>query len=121
MPEKSIPPDMQGTLIAAGWAVLWALTGRLLYVFNLVRLGKRKGFFSIQTVWELGVAIGMGVVAGGLAEYMGLSGLSGAGFIAAVSYLGPHMIEIMLGWAAQKMGIGPTCAASNPGGEEDKK
>lgn len=118
MPEKSIPPDTYGTLIAAAWAILWALTGRLLYVFNLVRLGKRKGFFSIQTIWELGVAIGMGVVAGGLSEYLGLSGLSSAGFIAAVSYLGPHMIEIALGWAAQKAGICPT--GTGAANQEDK-
>lgn len=110
MPEKSIPPDMQGTLIAAGWAVLWAFTGRLLYVLNLVRLGRRKGFFTIQTVWELGVAIGMGVVAGGLSEYIGLTGLPSAGFIAAASYLGPHIIETLLGWAAKKAGIDPMTA-----------
>lgn len=111
MPDKSIPPDMQGTLIAAGWAVLWAFTGRLLYVLNLVRLGKRKGFFSVQTIWELGVAIGMGVVAGGLSEYIGLTGLPSAGFIAATSYLGPHIIEILLAWVAQKAGIEPPAAA----------
>lgn len=105
MPDKTIPPDIQGTLIAAAWAILWAFTGRLLYVLNLVRLGKRKGFFSIQTVWELGVAIGMGVVAGGLSDYLGLTGLTSAGFIAAVSYLGPHIIEIFLAWATQKVGL----------------
>lgn len=124
MPEKSIPPDMQGTLIAAAWAVGWAFVGRLLYVLNLVRIGKRKVFFSIQTIWELGVAIGMGVVAGGLSEYLGLSGLTSAGFIAAASYLGPHFIEILLGWAAQKMGFGPPCAPtapSHPGSEEGKQ
>lgn len=107
MPEKSIPPDAAGTLIAAGWAIVWAFVGRLLYVFNLVRLGKRKGFFSVQTIWELGVAIGMGVVAGGLSEYVGLTGLTSAGFIAAASYLGPHVIEIGLGWLANKAGISP--------------
>ncbi len=41
MPEKSIPPDAAGTLIAAGWAVVWAFVGRLLYVLNLVRLGQQ--------------------------------------------------------------------------------
>lgn len=107
MPEKSIPPDAAGTLIAAGWAVAWAFVGRLLYVLNLVRLGKRAGFFSPQTVWELGVAIGMGVVAGGLSEYVGLSGLTSAGFIAAASYLGPQVIEIGLDWASAKAGVSP--------------
>ncbi|TAN76889.1 MAG: hypothetical protein EPN20_01945 [Magnetospirillum sp.] len=112
MPEKSTPPDMLGTLIAASWAVLWAFIGRLLYVLNLVRVGKRKHFVSIQTVWELGVAIGMGVVAGGLAEYIGLIGLPAAGFVAAASYLGPHIIEIFLAWAAAKAGVDGSCNAT---------
>ncbi len=99
---------MMSTLVGAGWAVMWAFIGRLLYVLNLVRVGRRKHFVSIQTVWELGVAIGMGVVAGGLAEYIGLTGLPAAGFVAAASYLGPHIIEILLAWVAQKAGIEPT-------------
>lgn len=103
--KPSLPPDAAGTLIAAGWAIVWAFVGRLLYVMNLVRLGKRNSFFSLQTFWELGVAVGMGVVAGGLSEYVGLTGLTSAGFIAATSYLGPHVIEIGLGWAANKAGI----------------
>lgn len=110
MPEKTIPPDAIGTLVAAGWAITWAFIGRLLYVLNLVRLGRRKSFMSLQTVWELGVAIGMGVVAGGLSEYIGLTGLTSAGFIAAASYLGPHVIEIALGWAANKAGVANPCA-----------
>ena len=114
MPDKTIPPDMQGTLIAAGWAILWAFTGRLLYVLNLVRLGKRKRFLSVQTVWELGVAVGMGVVAGGLAEYLGLSGLTAAGFIAAASYLGPHVIETLLSWLAQRAGLEPSLERKEP-------
>lgn len=73
-----------------------------------VRLGKRKGFFSVQTIWELGVAIGMGVVAGGLSEYLALSGLTSAGFISAASYLGPHIIELFLAWATKKVGIDTT-------------
>ena len=105
MPEKSIPPDALATAIAAGWAVVWAFVGRLLYVLNLIRLGRREGFFTLQTAWELGVAIGMGVVAGGLSEYVGLTGLPSAGFISAASYLGPQVIEIGLNWASAKAGV----------------
>jgi hypothetical protein len=105
MPDKSVPPDQLATIYAAGWAILWAFIGRLLYVLNLVRIGRRKAFFSVQTLWELGVAIGMGVVAGGLSEYLGLQGLTSAGFIAAASYLGPQVIEIGLARLAAKAGI----------------
>lgn len=118
MTEKSsLPPDMWGTLMAAAWAILWALSGRLLYVSNLVRLGKRKRFWTFQTIWELGVAIGMGIVAGGLADHLNLSGLTEAGFIATSSYLGPHAIEVGLEWLAQKFGVPTTVAEPKPPAE----
>lgn len=108
MPNQSVPPDVQATAMAAAWAILWAAIGRLLYVMNLVRIGRRDRFWSVQTGWELGVAIGMGVVAGGMAEYLGLTGLTSAGFIAAVAYTGPHALEMAFAAAAKRVGVGPT-------------
>ncbi|MBF0304202.1 MAG: hypothetical protein HQL41_00940 [Alphaproteobacteria bacterium] len=106
-----MPPDHLATIAAAAISIGWAFIGRLLYVLNLVRLGKRKSFMSMQTVWELGVAIGMGVVAGGIAEWLGLAGLPSAGFISATSYLGPQVIELMLAWGARRAGVDPDTGA----------
>jgi hypothetical protein len=105
MPEKDLLAGAYDTFISAGVAVMWAFIGRLLYIFNLARMGRRKNLFTIQTLWELGIAIGMGVVAGGLAEYIGLKGLPGAGFISAASYLGPHVIELLLAYVSKKAGV----------------
>jgi hypothetical protein len=114
MPDKTIPPDWWPTIVAAAWSTLWAFIGRLLYVTNMVRTGRRRRFLTVQTAWELSVALGMGVVAGGLANYIGLTGLPAVGFISAASYLGPHAIEMGLGWMAQRAGAVSPCAAETP-------
>jgi hypothetical protein len=101
---RNLPPEMQHTLVGLAWAVWWSLIGRSLYHANKVRLGHRR-FWSWTLAWELMIAIGMGVVAGGAAEYLKLGGMAAAGFIAAVSYLGPRTIEAVQSWAERKAGI----------------
>ncbi len=103
---RNLPPEMQQTLVGLAWAVWWALIGRGLYHADLVRKGRRR-FWSLQLAWELMIAIGMGVVAGGAAEYLQLTGMAAAGFIAAISYLGPRSIESIQAWAERKAGISP--------------
>ncbi len=101
---RNLPPEMQHTLAGLAWACWWALIGRSLYHANLVRQGRRR-FWSLTLAWELMIAIGMGVVAGGGAEYLKLTGMAAAGFIAAISYLGPRSIEAVQIWAERKVGI----------------
>ncbi|TAN59435.1 MAG: hypothetical protein EPN20_15060 [Magnetospirillum sp.] len=101
---RNLPPEMQHTLAGLAWASWWALIGRSLYHANLVRQGRRR-FWSLQLAWELMIAIGMGVVAGGGADWLRLKGMTAAGFIAAVSYLGPRTIEAVQSWAERKAGI----------------
>lgn len=104
MPWRHLSPEAQQTLAGFAWALWWALIGRGLYHADLVRRGRRR-FWSWSLVWELMIAIGMGVVAGGAAEWLELKGMTAAGFIAAVSYLGPRTIEAACLWAARKAGI----------------
>ena len=80
------------------------MIGRSLYHANLVRQGRRR-FWSLTLAWELMIAVGMGVVAGGAAEYLQLTGMAAAGFIAAISYLGPRSIEALQIWAERRAGI----------------
>ena len=101
---RDLPPEMQHTLLGFLWAVWWALIGRGLYHANLVRQGRRR-FWSWTLVWELMIAIGMGVVAGGAAEWLELKGMTAAGFIAAASYRGPRTIEAVQAWAERRAGI----------------
>lgn len=105
MPWTSLSDEARQTILGAAWAILWASVGRMLLHVNLVRMGKRKRFFSVQIVFELGVAIGMGIVAGGMADWLGLKGMTQAGFIAAASYLGPHTIEVAQAWLQKRAGV----------------
>ena len=101
---RDLPPEMQHPLVGLAWAIWWSLIGRSLYHADLVRKGQRR-FWSLHLAWELMIAIGMGVVAGGASEYLELSGMAAAGFIAAASYLGPRTIEAVQAWAENKAGI----------------
>ena len=105
MPWTSLSDEARQTILGAAWAILWASVGRMLLHVNLVRMGKRKRFFSVQIIFELGVAIGMGIVAGGMADWLGLKGMTQAGFIAAASYLWPHTIEVAQAWMSKRVGI----------------
>jgi hypothetical protein len=97
MSERQAAIDIYNTLTAAGWSIVWAVVGRFLYITNLIRLGKRRRFLTVQTLWELSIAVGMGVIAGGISTYFNLTGLPAAAFISAASYLGPQCIENLIG------------------------
>ena len=79
-------------LINLSAALAAAFTGRLAKHILMVQKGLRR-FWGIQLLLELPVAIFMGFVGNGLADWMQLSPKSGIGLIAALSYLGPAAIE----------------------------
>lgn len=83
------PPD---GLISAMLIFGAAVAGRLLFHVQLVVKGERK-FFSKKMLFELVTAAGMGIIAGGTAEYLDLTGSPSWAFIALVSYIGPYGID----------------------------
>lgn len=90
---------MQGGGMAAFAA---SVAGRLMWHVGEVRKGGRK-FFSKELLWEIPIAIGMGLVGAGFAEYMQFSGNVETGLVAGLSYLGPRGIEALLDkWLKRK-------------------
>lgn len=79
-----------------GLASIWSVVGRLLFHTNQVRIGRRKKFFSPQLIWEIGVALCMGVIAKGIASHLNLSGDIEASFIASLGYAGPQVVDRIL-------------------------
>jgi hypothetical protein len=73
-------------------AVGAAFIGRLVRHLHLVQKGIRR-FWGMQLLIELPVAIFMGFVGNGLADWLALSPKSTIGLVAALSYLGPAAIE----------------------------
>ncbi len=56
-------------------------------------------------LWEIPMAIGMGVVGKGIADAFGLTGFSNFAAIIAVSYTGPRLIDIALARYAEGKSI----------------
>ncbi len=51
---------------------------------------------GISLLWEVPLAIGLGVVGKGLADWLGLTGFPNYAMTIAVSYIGPRAIDIAL-------------------------
>lgn len=67
------------------------LIGRLL---ALATSARRPSGWNL--LWEVPLAIGMGVMGKGIADHLGLTGFPNFAVIIAVSYSGPRIIDIML-------------------------
>jgi Na+/glutamate symporter len=87
-----IPSWLERLITGFGTALSAAWVGRMMWHIRAVQMGKRK-FWSLHLLWEVPVAIGMALIADGIAEWIGLTGKTTIALIAAVSYLGPHGIE----------------------------
>lgn len=103
MPFSNGGPEWS-MLINSLLAVLWGVLGRLLDHATKVQRGGRA-FWSRALLWELPVAIAMGLVGDGLAAHLGLADQVRVGFTVAVAYLGPKVIEVGFAWAMKKLGI----------------
>lgn len=72
---------------------LTAGLGRIVYIIGLVRRGERR-FWSWNLMWELPVAIFMGLIGLGLAEWLQVADRwQETAIIAACGYLGPRGFE----------------------------
>jgi len=76
-------------------ALVAAFVGRMAKHVILAQSGQRK-LFGWNLLLELPVAIFMGFVGSGLAEWFSLSSHAEVGLIAALSYLGPSAIEVAI-------------------------
>lgn len=68
------------------------MVGRLMYHAKLVQLGKRKPF-SWTLLWDIPIALGMGWIALGIAQWFGLAWEPTVSISMAASYLGPYSID----------------------------
>ncbi|CAB4141965.1 LydA-like holin [uncultured Caudovirales phage] len=75
---------------AAGAGAL-GLLGRALH---LARTDRRPLGWSL--LWELPVAIGMGIVGKGIADYFGLDGFPEYAVTISIAYVGPRVIDLAI-------------------------
>lgn len=93
-----------------GWLGGAGLLGRLVFHARQVQNGHRKPF-STALLWDIPIGIGMGWMALGLSQYLGLAHEPAISLAMALSYLGPYTIDRFIAmWADWKFGK-PTDAA----------
>lgn len=101
------PGDMEGwraTLMGLGGAVVSAVIGRLAWHTSQVRKGCRR-FWSIELLWEMPLAVFMGLVGGGISEYFGLGFLGACAVASFAGWLGPRGLEaLLLRWVERQSG-----------------
>lgn len=76
-----------------GSAVAWGIAGRLMWIAQEVKAGKRKLISWTLLLWELPIAICMSRVGSGVADYMSWTDAKRDALVVVVAYLGPRMIE----------------------------
>ena len=83
------------TLDLIGATLILAYIGRLLWHVGEVQRGRRR-FFSTHLLWEVVTAIGVGLVADGVVEHVGLTGGPKTAAVVAIAYLGPRGLEALI-------------------------
>jgi hypothetical protein len=105
MPEKytSLIELMNAWLGGAATTVIAATLGRAMWHGNEARKGHRK-FLGLELLWEFPVALGMALVGESVASYLNVGPTTSTGLIAALAYLGPRGMEVLVQkWVARKI------------------
>lgn len=91
-----------------GWLSVMAAAalGRFVYHVGQVQRGLRR-FWSLHLVWEVPMAIGMGILGNGVADAFGFADTVKTSLIAALAWLGPRGLEAGLyAWLGRRSGSG---------------
>lgn len=89
-----MPIDDLGVRDLAAQGAAAGVMGMLGRLLSLATSTKRPSGLSL--LWELPLAIGMGVVGKGTADYFNLVGFSNFAAIIAISYTGPRLLDIVV-------------------------
>lgn len=95
MDDNGLVEMLTSTFGGAAATVFGAMMGRLMWHTSEVRKQNRK-FFGAELLWELPVALGMGVLGEGLAEYLNLGDTGRVACVVFMAYLGPRGLEVVL-------------------------
>jgi hypothetical protein len=89
------PHELTQAVQGAVWTAILAIVGRLMW-HSLEVQRKNRTFLSLALLWEMPVAIGMGFIAAGVSDYVGLDGYPRDAAVVFLAYLGPRGIEEIL-------------------------
>ena len=93
MLENFNGPDwLKDILQGSSLSFIWAAVGRLMFHARQVQQGRRR-LFSKSLLLELPIALGMGMVGAGVAEWWGFTGQVRDAVLVSAGFVGPRAIE----------------------------
>lgn len=95
MAVEHIPPPIAEAVAGGGLAVMWSAVGRMMYHARQAQQGRRH-LFDKRLLWELPVAIGMGIIGQGVAQHFNLQGWVSTAVIVTLGYMGPGFAEAVV-------------------------
>jgi hypothetical protein len=96
MPQNSAPDWLDRLLTSTAFLLFGAAyLGRFVYHVEQVRRRRRK-LLSIEALFDVPIAAGMGLIGAGLGEYLALGVNATAAAAGILGYLGPRGSEAML-------------------------
>jgi hypothetical protein len=96
-----IPAPLRSIFVELGGLFFLAWLGRMMHHVRLVQMRKRR-FWALHLVWEIFTALAIGLIADGVASYMGLTGKPATALVIVVAYLGPGGLEAGVLWMAER-------------------
>ena len=89
------PEWLKDILQGSSLSFIWAGVGRLMFHARQVQQGRRR-LFSKSLMLELPIALGMGMVGAGVAEWWGFTGQVRDAVLVSAGFVGPRAIEQMI-------------------------
>ncbi len=96
-----VPSELRAIFGELGGLFVLAWLGRMMHHVRLVQRRKRR-FCSWHLVWEVFTALAIGLIADGIAAYLGLVGKPAIAVVIVVAYLGPGGLEAGVLWLAER-------------------
>ena len=86
------PDWLKDIVHGSSLSFIWAGVGRLMFHARQVQQGRRR-LFSKSLMLELPIALGMGMVGAGIAEWWGFQGQVRDAILVSAGFVGPRAIE----------------------------
>jgi hypothetical protein len=99
-----LPPELAKAASGLIGPAIGAAAGALMRHSQLAQAGQRK-FWSLHLVYEFPTVVGMSVIGGGLAQYLGLPELAAWSLCGVMSFYGPKAVDTVLAVAAKRAGL----------------
>lgn len=90
--HSNVPDWLKDILHGSSLSFIWAGVGRLMFHARQVQQGRRR-LFSKSLLLELPIALGMGMVGAGVAEWWGFTGQVRDAVLVSAGFVGPRAIE----------------------------